>query len=43
MLVDIIEAFPGLVEAGKVGKPTLEDVFVRCTGERFANDSVAAN
>lgn len=43
MLVDIIEAFPGLVEAGKVGKPTLEDVFVRCTGERFVNDLVAAN
>lgn len=38
LLVDVIEAFPGLVTAGKVGKPTLEDVFVRCTGERFEND-----
>lgn len=37
LLVDIVEAFPGLVESGKVGKPTLEDVFVRCTGQRFTD------
>jgi ABC-2 type transport system ATP-binding protein len=43
MLVDIIEAFPGLVESARVGKPTLEDVFVRCTGERFENDNAALN
>ncbi|MGI8905238.1 MAG: ABC transporter ATP-binding protein [Candidatus Sumerlaeaceae bacterium] len=35
LLVDIVEAFPGLVESGRVGKPSLEDVFVRCTGHRF--------
>jgi len=35
LLVDIMEAFPGLVETGRVGRPTLEDVFIRCTGHRF--------
>lgn len=39
LLVDVIEAFPGLVESGKVGKPTLEDVFVRCTGQRFVDET----
>lgn len=42
LLVDVIEAFPGLVESGKVGKPTLEDVFVRCTGSRFTDAEEAA-
>jgi ABC-2 type transport system ATP-binding protein len=35
----IIEAAPGLVESISVGKPTLEDVFIRLTGQRFAPQS----
>jgi ABC-2 type transport system ATP-binding protein len=31
----VIEAFPGLVESVRVGKPTLEDVFIARTGHRF--------
>ncbi|HZL88742.1 MAG TPA: ATP-binding cassette domain-containing protein [Pirellulaceae bacterium] len=31
----IVEAFPGRVAAIRLGKPTLEDVFIRCTGHRF--------
>jgi ABC-2 type transport system ATP-binding protein len=33
----LIEAAPGLVESISVGKPTLEDVFIRLTGCRFAS------
>ncbi len=32
---DVVEAFPGDVRAITFGKPTLEDVFVHVTGERF--------
>jgi ABC-2 type transport system ATP-binding protein len=38
----IIEAAPGLVDSISVGKPTLEDVFIRLTGQRFAADAAAA-
>jgi ABC-2 type transport system ATP-binding protein len=31
----IVEAFPGLIDAITVAKPTLEDVFIRKTGHRF--------
>jgi ABC-2 type transport system ATP-binding protein len=34
----IIEAVPGLVESISVGKPTLEDVFIRLTGGKFRDD-----
>jgi len=33
----IIEAFPGMVESITVGKPTLEDVFIKETGHKFWN------
>jgi ABC-2 type transport system ATP-binding protein len=33
----VIEALPGLVDSVSVGKPTLEDVFIRVTGHRFAD------
>ena len=33
----LIEAAPGLVDAVSVGKPTLEDVFIQLTGQRFAD------
>ena len=35
----VIEAAPGLVDSISVGKPTLEDVFIRLTGHRLASDS----
>jgi|SRR5690606_28341406 len=31
----LFEAFPAEIRAVHVGRPTLEDVFVRCTGRRF--------
>lgn len=31
----LVEKFPGLVETVQVGRPTLEDVFVKHTGHRF--------
>jgi ABC-2 type transport system ATP-binding protein len=32
---EVMEAFPGDIRAVTVGKPTLEDVFVHVTGDRF--------
>jgi ABC-2 type transport system ATP-binding protein len=37
----LIEAAPGLVDSISVGKPTLEDVFIRLTGQRLAEDGDA--
>jgi ABC-2 type transport system ATP-binding protein len=34
----IVEAAPGLIDSISVGKPTLEDVFVHLTGQRFATE-----
>lgn len=34
----LIEAAAGLVDSVSVGKPTLQDVFIRLTGQRFAAD-----
>jgi ABC-2 type transport system ATP-binding protein len=34
----LIEAAPGLVDAVSVGKPTLQDVFIRLTGRRFRTE-----
>jgi ABC-2 type transport system ATP-binding protein len=31
----LVEAFPGLIDAVSIGKPTLEDVFIHKTGRRF--------
>jgi ABC-2 type transport system ATP-binding protein len=33
---DVVEAFPGAVRSVTFGKPTLEDVFVHVTGDRFS-------
>ena len=33
---DVVEAFGSEIESVTFGKPTLEDVFVHLTGERFA-------
>lgn len=37
-ITDIVESFPGEIEAVSVSKPTLEDVFIRRTGHRFWNE-----
>jgi ABC-2 type transport system ATP-binding protein len=37
-ITDLVEAFPGKIEAVSVSKPTLEDVFIRRTGHRFWNE-----
>jgi ABC-2 type transport system ATP-binding protein len=34
-LTDLVEAFPGEIEAVSISKPSLEDVFIRRTGHRF--------
>ena len=34
----IVEAFPGRVAAIRVGKPTLEDVFIDRCGRRFGDE-----
>jgi ABC-2 type transport system ATP-binding protein len=34
---EVVEAFPGDIQAVTFGKPTLEDVFVHLTGHRFWN------
>jgi len=36
LLIQLIEAFPGAILSSRVGMPTLEDVFIHCTGERFS-------
>src|ERR1700686_3933684 len=34
-VTDVVEAFPGGIEAVSIAKPSLEDVFIRRTGHRF--------
>ena len=34
----LIEQLPGLIDSVSVGKPTLEDVFIRTTGHQFRDD-----
>lgn len=34
----LVEAFPGRIQALRLGKPTLEDVFIARTGHRFWNE-----
>jgi ABC-2 type transport system ATP-binding protein len=38
-VTDVVEAFPGEIEAISVSKPTLEDVFIHRTGHRFWTES----
>lgn len=38
----LIETFPGLIDSVSLGKPTLEDVFIRLTGHGFQSDSSTA-
>ncbi len=39
---DVVEAFPGEIQALSVSKPTLEDVFIHRTGHRFWNEEAEA-
>jgi ABC-2 type transport system ATP-binding protein len=42
-ITDVVEAFPGEIEAVSVSKPTLEDVFIHRTGHRFWTDGDKAS
>ncbi|AXC15196.1 ABC transporter, ATP-binding protein [Acidisarcina polymorpha] len=42
-VTSVVEAFPGMVEAVTVSKPSLEDVFIRRTGHRFWTDVAAGD
>jgi len=37
-VTDLVEAFPGEIEAVSISKPSLEDVFIRRTGHKFWNE-----
>ena len=39
---DVVEAFPGEIQALSVSKPTLEDVFIHRTGHKFWNEERVA-
>lgn len=41
-ITDVVEAFPGEIEAVSVSKPTLEDVFIHRTGHRFWTEAEEA-
>jgi len=34
-VTDLVEAFPGEIDAVSIAKPSLEDVFIKRTGHRF--------
>jgi len=40
-ITDVVEAFPGEIQAVSVSKPSLEDVFIHLTGHRFWTDTQA--
>jgi len=37
-VTDLVEAFPGEIDAVSIAKPSLEDVFIKRTGHRFWNE-----
>jgi len=41
-VTDLVEAFPGEIDAVSVAKPSLEDVFIRRTGHRFWSEQRSA-
>lgn len=41
LLTQLKESFPEYVEAARVGRPTLEDVFIHATGHRFEEAAAA--
>jgi ABC-2 type transport system ATP-binding protein len=40
---DLVEAFPGEIQAISVSKPALEDVFIHRTGHKFWSESMEEN
>jgi ABC-2 type transport system ATP-binding protein len=34
-MTDLVESFPGEIDAISISKPSLEDVFIRRTGHKF--------
>jgi ABC-2 type transport system ATP-binding protein len=42
-VTDVVEAFPGEIQAVSVSKPALEDVFIRRTGHKFWSETSAEN
>ena len=38
-VTEVVEAFPGEIEALSVSKPALEDVFIRRTGHKFWSET----
>src|SRR6266568_2470538 len=42
-VTDLVEAFPGEIDAVSIAKPSLEDVFIRRTGHRFWTEPGAAS
>lgn len=40
-VTDVVEAFPGEIDAVSISKPTLEDVFIHRTGHRFWTEDTA--
>lgn len=41
-VTDLVEAFPGQIDAVSISKPSLEDVFINRTGHRFWNEDFQA-
>lgn len=41
-VTDLVEAFPGEIDAVSISKPSLEDVFIRRTGHRFWTENQEA-
>jgi ABC-2 type transport system ATP-binding protein len=41
-VTDLVEAFPGEIDAVSIAKPSLEDVFIRRTGHRFWSEETPA-
>lgn len=42
-VTDLVEAFPGEIDAVSIAKPSLEDVFIRRTGHRFWSEQQSSN
>ena len=42
-VTDLVEAFPGEIDAVSIAKPSLEDVFIRRTGHRFWSEEQQAS
>jgi ABC-2 type transport system ATP-binding protein len=42
-VTDVVEAFPGEIQAVSVSKPALEDVFIHRTGHKFWSEGSEEN